>query len=132
MASASTTRTRTSEEQPQQPSLPSAAASPSSSLQASTTDAMSKAAARPTPTPSLLPLLASAAACNKQLLFCRRFKDASAGNVDGASFLRNFNSLPLFVYATSPSTHAISADGVGVAKEAAAAAAAASAFSQKV
>ncbi|KAH8383297.1 hypothetical protein KR009_007911 [Drosophila setifemur] len=67
----------------------------------------------PTPTPSLLPLLASAAACHKPLLFCRRFQDK-----------RNFSSLPLFVYATSPSTHAHSADGVGVAKEAAA-------FSQK-
>ncbi|KAL7728733.1 hypothetical protein ACLKA6_004102 [Drosophila palustris] len=86
--------------------------------------------ARPTPTPTLLPLLASAAACNKQLLFCRRFRDASAGAVDGAGFLRNFNSLPLFVYATSPSTHASSADGVGVAREAAAAAA--TAFTQKV
>ncbi|XP_030369679.1 mucin-22 isoform X2 [Scaptodrosophila lebanonensis] len=83
---------------------------------------------RATPTPTLLPLLASAAACNKQLLFCRRFKDSTASNAtDG--FLRNFNSLPLFVYATSPSTHATSADGVGVAKEAAAAAAAA--FNQK-
>jgi len=86
--------------------------------------------ARPTPTPTLLPLLASAAACNKQLLFCRRSKDASAGVRDGAAFLRNFNSLPLFVYATSPSTHASSADGVGVAREAAAAAA--TAFTQKV
>ncbi|XP_034487932.1 serine-rich adhesin for platelets isoform X1 [Drosophila innubila] len=85
--------------------------------------------ARPTPTPTLLPLLASAAACNKQLLFCRRFKDASAGAMDGAGFLRNFNSLPLFVYATSPSTHASSADGVGVAREAAAAAA--TAFTEK-
>ncbi|XP_017101808.2 serine-rich adhesin for platelets isoform X1 [Drosophila bipectinata] len=63
----------------------------------------------PSPTPTLLPLLASAAACHKPLLFCRRFQDK-----------RNFSSLPLFVYATSPSTHAHSADGVGVAKEAAA------------
>lgn len=53
--------------------------------------------------------------CGKKLLLCRRFKDCGG-------ILRNFNSLPLFVYATSPSTHAISADGVGVAKEAAAAA----------
>ncbi|BFF90592.1 uncharacterized protein DMAD_09090 [Drosophila madeirensis] len=72
----------------------------------------------PAPTPTLLPLLASAAACNKQLLFCRRFKDKPEANSVG--FLRNFNSLPLFVYATSPSTHASSADGVGVAREAAA------------
>ncbi|XP_017140875.2 uncharacterized protein LOC108154926 isoform X1 [Drosophila miranda] len=72
----------------------------------------------PPPTPTLLPLLASAAACNKQLLFCRRFKDKPESNSVG--FLRNFNSLPLFVYATSPSTHASSADGVGVAREAAA------------
>ncbi|KAH8312334.1 hypothetical protein KR044_010260 [Drosophila immigrans] len=91
----------------------------------------------PTPTPTLLPLLASAAACNKQLLFCRRFKHSGSGSAaaqDGAGFLRNFNSLPLFVYATSPSTHASSADGVGVAREAAAAAAAAAAataFTQK-
>lgn len=53
--------------------------------------------------------------CGKKLLLCRRFKDCGG-------ILRNFNSLPLFVYATSPSTHAISADGVGVAKEAVAAA----------
>ncbi|XP_020812813.1 uncharacterized protein LOC110187716 isoform X1 [Drosophila serrata] len=59
--------------------------------------------------PTLLPLLASAAACHKPLLFSRRFQDK-----------RNFSSLPLFVYATSPSTHAHSADGVGVAREAAA------------
>jgi len=72
------------------------------------------------PTPTLL----------RQLLFCRRFKDVSAGSMDGAGVLRNFNSLPLFVYATSPSTHASSADGVGVAREAAAAAA--TAFTQKV
>lgn len=64
--------------------------------------------------PTLLPLLASAAACHKPLLFSRRFQDK-----------RNFSSLPLFVYATSPSTHAHSADGVGVAREAAA-------FSKKV
>ncbi|KPU79861.1 uncharacterized protein Dana_GF16890, isoform C [Drosophila ananassae] len=67
------------------------------------------ATATATATPTLLPLLASAAACHKPLLFCRRFQDK-----------RNFSSLPLFVYATSPSTHAHSADGVGVAKEAAA------------
>ncbi|KAH8242658.1 hypothetical protein KR032_000913 [Drosophila birchii] len=59
--------------------------------------------------PTLLPLLASAAGCHKPLLFSRRFQDK-----------RNFSSLPLFVYATSPSTHAHSADGVGVAREAAA------------
>ncbi|KAH8288779.1 hypothetical protein KR054_009523 [Drosophila jambulina] len=59
--------------------------------------------------PTLLPLLASAAACHKPLLFSRRYQDK-----------RNFSSLPLFVYATSPSTHAHSADGVGVAREAAA------------
>ena len=44
----------------------------------------------------------------KNLLLCRRFKDSSDS-------LRNFTSLPLFIYATSPSTHATSADGVGVA-----------------
>ncbi|XP_053970139.1 uncharacterized protein LOC128871959 isoform X1 [Anastrepha ludens] len=53
--------------------------------------------------------------CGKKLLLCRRFKDCGG-------ILRNFNSLPLFVYATSPSSHAVSADGVGVAKEAVAAA----------
>ncbi|XP_017073034.1 nucleoprotein TPR isoform X2 [Drosophila eugracilis] len=58
-------------------------------------------------------ILAAAAGCHKPLFFSRRFQDK-----------RNFSSLPLFVYATSPSTHAHSADGVGVAKEAAA-------FSQK-
>lgn len=45
----------------------------------------------------------------KNLLLCRRFKDTSDS-------LRNFTSLPLFIYATSPSTHATSADGVGVAQ----------------
>ncbi|CAD6992946.1 unnamed protein product [Ceratitis capitata] len=60
--------------------------------------------------------------CGKKLLLCRRFKDCGG-------ILRNFNSLPLFVYATSPYTHAISADGVGVAKEAVAAA---DALGQKV
>ncbi|KAI8119781.1 hypothetical protein CVS40_9010 [Lucilia cuprina] len=45
----------------------------------------------------------------KNLLLCRRFKDSSDS-------LRNFTSLPLFIYATSPSTHATSADGVGVAQ----------------
>uniref|UniRef100_B3P3N2 GG16871 n=1 Tax=Drosophila erecta TaxID=7220 RepID=B3P3N2_DROER len=59
-------------------------------------------------------IFAAAAGCHKPLLFSRRFQDK-----------RNFSSLPLFVYATSPSTHAHSADGVGVAKEAAA-------FCQKV
>ncbi|XP_026835636.1 uncharacterized protein LOC6552814 isoform X1 [Drosophila erecta] len=54
-------------------------------------------------------IFAAAAGCHKPLLFSRRFQDK-----------RNFSSLPLFVYATSPSTHAHSADGVGVAKEAAA------------
>ncbi|KMZ03547.1 uncharacterized protein LOC6728060 isoform X1 [Drosophila simulans] len=54
-------------------------------------------------------ILAAAAGCHKPLFFSRRFQDK-----------RNFSSLPLFVYATSPSTHAHSADGVGVAKEAAA------------
>ncbi|XP_070073115.1 serine-rich adhesin for platelets isoform X2 [Drosophila takahashii] len=58
-------------------------------------------------------ILAAAAGCHKPLFFSRRFQDK-----------RNFSSLPLFVYATSPSTHAHSADGVGVAREAAA-------FSQK-
>ncbi|XP_060649236.1 mucin-4 isoform X3 [Drosophila nasuta] len=110
-------------EQPQLPSAAAAAASDAVAMPAPT----SAPAARPTPTPTLLPLLASAAACNKQLLFCRRFKETA----DSAGFLRNFNSLPLFVYATSPSTHASSADGVGVAREAAAAAAAATAFTQK-
>ncbi|KAM7364475.1 javelin-like isoform 3-T3 [Cochliomyia hominivorax] len=46
---------------------------------------------------------------SKNLLLCRRFKDSSDS-------LRNFTSLPLFIYATSPSTHATSADGVGVAQ----------------
>lgn len=46
---------------------------------------------------------------SKNLLLCRRFKDSGDS-------LRNFTSLPLFIYATSPSTHAISADGVGVAQ----------------
>lgn len=45
----------------------------------------------------------------KNLLLCRRFKDSGDS-------LRNFTSLPLFIYATSPSTHATSADGVGVAQ----------------
>ncbi|XP_052851481.1 serine-rich adhesin for platelets isoform X2 [Drosophila gunungcola] len=58
-------------------------------------------------------ILAAATGCHKPLFFSRRFQDK-----------RNFSSLPLFVYATSPSTHAHSADGVGVAKGAAA-------FSQK-
>lgn len=48
-------------------------------------------------------------AIKKNLLLCRRFKDTG-------DTLRNFNSLPLFVYATSPDTHATSADGVGVAQ----------------
>ncbi|KAI9584772.1 hypothetical protein GQX74_006667 [Glossina fuscipes] len=54
-------------------------------------------------------IASNALSVNKNLLLCRRFKDSG-------DTLRNFNSLPLFVYATSPSTHAISADGVGVAK----------------
>uniref|UniRef100_A0A1A9UXG1 Uncharacterized protein n=1 Tax=Glossina austeni TaxID=7395 RepID=A0A1A9UXG1_GLOAU len=54
-------------------------------------------------------IASNALSVNKNLLLCRRFKDSG-------DTLRNFNSLPLFVYATSPSTHAVSADGVGVAK----------------
>ncbi|XP_017057439.1 serine-rich adhesin for platelets isoform X2 [Drosophila ficusphila] len=71
------------------------------------------AAAASSKTKTTTTILAAAAGCHKPLFFSRRFQDK-----------RNFSSLPLFVYATSPSTHAHSADGVGVAKEAAA-------FSQK-
>lgn len=62
--------------------------------------------------------------CAKNLLLCRRFKDSGDS-------LRNFTSLPLFIYATSPSTHATSADGVGVAQVAVKAAEEAAAAAQK-
>ncbi|XP_073814625.1 javelin-like isoform X3 [Musca autumnalis] len=60
----------------------------------------------------------------KNLLLCRRFKDSG-------DTLRNFTSLPLFIYATSPSTHATSADGVGVAQVAVKAAEEAAAAANK-
>lgn len=63
--------------------------------------------------------------CAKNLLLCRRFKDSGDS-------LRNFTSLPLFIYATSPSTHATSADGVGVAQVAVKAAEEAAAAAQKI
>ncbi|XP_043656554.1 mucin-4 isoform X2 [Drosophila teissieri] len=96
---AATTTTRTVNTHRQEEEAPAAAA-------VASTSSVTKTAAAATATTNIL---AAAAGCHKPLFFSRRFQDK-----------RNFSSLPLFVYATSPSTHAHSADGVGVAKEAAA------------